>query len=61
MVAGDGDVAALVGDQQQAGQVERDARAAHDGQDHERDPDDGGVDAEVAGQARGDAAGQAIG
>ena len=35
-------VAALVGDQQQAGQVKRDARAADDGQDDEGDPDDRG-------------------
>src|SRR5262249_17489434 len=53
--AGDRLIAALVGDQQQAGQVERDARAADDGQDHERDPDDRHVDAEVAGRAGGDA------
>ena len=51
--AGDRLVAALVRDQQQAGQVERDARAADDGQDDEGDPDDRGVDAEVTGQARG--------
>src|SRR5690348_11742808 len=38
---GDRLIAALIGDEQQAGQVERDARAADDGQDHEGDPDDG--------------------
>src|SRR5580700_10714024 len=58
--AGDGLVTALFGDQQQAGQVERDARAADDGQDHEGDPDEGRVDAEVAGQARGDARQHAV-
>src|SRR5580700_6534757 len=53
--AGDGLVAALFRDQQQAREVQRNARATEDGQDREGDPDDRRVDAEVTGQARGDA------
>ena len=41
-------------------QVERDARAADHGKDHEGDPDDHRVDAEVTGQARSDAGQHAV-
>ena len=46
---------ALFRDEQPAGQVDRDARAADDGEHGEDDPDDGHVHAEVAGDAGGDA------
>src|SRR5690349_3731892 len=58
--AGDGLAAAVFRDQQQPGQVQRDTRAAGDGKDHEGEPDDHYVHAEVAGQARGDSGHHAV-
>src|SRR5579872_3172071 len=53
---GEGLAAVLVGDQEQPGEVEGDAGAAHDGQHGEPDPDQGGVHAEVVGDPGGHAA-----
>src|SRR6516225_7810617 len=53
--ARDGLVTALFWDEQQAGQVGRDASAAQEGEHDEGDPDERDVDAEVIGEACGDA------
>src|SRR5262252_4989722 len=47
-------IGALFGDEQPAGEIEGDARAAHDGEDGEDDPHHRHVHAEVAGDAGGD-------
>src|SRR5579875_141863 len=52
--AGDGLVGALFRDEQQAGQVDRDARAAEEGEHDEGDADDRDVYGEVVGEAGGD-------
>jgi len=52
---GDGLVASLFRDQQQAGQVGRDAGAAEEGEYGEGDTDDGRVDGEVVRDAGADA------
>src|SRR6516225_11809704 len=53
--AGDGLVAALFWDEQQAGQVGRDADTAEEGEHGERDPDDGDVYVQVVGDSGCDA------